>query len=356
MLLGKKKIKHFSNNTKKINTSKYSYFIDYSMYEAKRKLKTIDIKGLKIYTSLNRKLQRVSEAVMKSNLAKLSMLNKKTEGALILIDSKSGAIITMVGGNEFIKGDFNRVYQSKRAVGSTFKPIIYLMALEKGLISPNSILKDEPVSYKGKNEKWTPKNWDGEYLGNLDVKKSLELSRNTIAIKLASKIGVEQIIQRAKTFGITDNLPQDLSISIGSAGMTLKELGGVYSMFSREGKYIAPYAVTKILVQNGEEIYKTKVVFNRVASQKSTKQLNNLLEQRKDSQIFQKLKNQNVPIYGKTGTSDKFRDLWFSGYNQDITGIIWIGNDNNQPMTKVYSTHCSEIWLELANYYYDFKN
>ncbi|MEI7473965.1 MAG: penicillin-binding transpeptidase domain-containing protein [bacterium] len=348
MLFGKGQLEKI---TPRDNISKYSYFIDYSIAEAKDLTHCSNLNGLKIYTKLNRKLQIKSEDVIKKRLTQISINNKQTQSAVLLTDTNSSSIITIIGGKDFIKGDFNRAYQSKRNIGSTFKPIIYLIALEKGLITPKTIFKDEPVEFMGNKQSWKPRNWDGKYLGNIDIQQSIALSRNTVAIKLASQIGVKELINKSRQLGITDKLPENLTISIGSASLTLKELTGIYSTFGREGLYINPHAVNKI--QIGKIILTPNIQKKQVIEKAPTRELNKILSTTLDKEIVQDFNKQKIMVSGKTGTSDESKDLWFAGYNKDLTGIVWIGNDKNKPMNDIYSKSCAEIWADLAkNYYY----
>lgn len=337
-------INHRQNQKFKfISKSRYSYFLDYVFYELEL-IKHNQFKSsenIKIYSSLNRNMQMICEKSLINYLA----IDKNKQGAIIFINN-NGKILSLVGGKDLIKGDFNRAYQAKRSPASTFKPIIYLIALEKNLINENSNLFDTPINSDINDLNWKPQNWDKKYFGKVSVVEALYKSRNTIPIKLAQKIGINEIQEKSKLLGINNKLSDNYSIALGADGVYPIEMAKVYSTFARNGVFIEPYAIKKIKSKD-QMIYENIAKPAKYMETDSTSKLNKILKASIDKMNSKILSKYNIA--GKTGTSDKSRDIWFAGYNNEITGVIWIGKDNYSSMENTYSFECIKIFESILN-------
>ena len=178
----------------------------------------------------------------------------EVEASLVAIQPNSGEILSLVGGSNFIKSQFNRAIQSLRQPGSSFKPILYAAALENGF-TPSDILIDSPEALGGVDQtlSWKPRNYDGTFKGPITFRRSLETSRNVPTIKLASRVGVQNIINFAKRIGIKANLASDLSLALGSTGMTLMNLTTTYAIFPNGGRKVFPKTILRITDRFGNE-------------------------------------------------------------------------------------------------------
>ncbi len=248
------------------------------------------------------------------------------EGALVALDPQNGYIRAMVGGYNFQRGEFNRAVYAKRQPGSSFKPFVYATAIEKGFTPENTIL-DEPISYRTGLKEWTPSNYDGEFWGEITLRRALAFSRNVPTVRLAETLRVESIINLAKRAGITSEMPADLTIALGSLSISPLELTSAFAVFANGGKKIKPIAIKyvtdatgKILLQNEPELQETispEVAFT----------ITNML---KDVVTYGTGTRANIgrPVAGKTGTSNDFKDAWFIGYTPQLVAGVWVGYDD----------------------------
>lgn len=248
------------------------------------------------------------------------------EGALVALDAKTGYIRTMVGGYSFQKGEFNRAAYAKRQPGSAFKPFVYAAALEKGY-KPDDIIIDEPISYKTGLKEWSPSNYDGEFWGEITLRRALAFSRNVPTVRLAEAIGIDSIINLAKRAGIKSEMPPDLTIALGSLSVSPLELTSAFAVFANGGKRVKPIAIKyvtdsseKIIFQNEpqlEEAITPEISFN------ITDMLRDVISYGTGTRA-----NIGRPAAGKTGTSNEFRDAWFIGYTPQIVAGVWVGYDD----------------------------
>jgi penicillin-binding protein 1A len=291
------------------------------------------------------------------------------QAALYSIHPKSGDVIAWVGGYDFSKSQFNRIIQSKRQPGSSFKPFIYACALENGY-NPASILIDSPEALAGTEEglNWKPKNYDGEYKGPITFRASLEQSRNITTIKLAEKLGVQKISDFLNRINFNANVSPDLSLALGSFGVSLYDLVASYSIFANGGKSIQAKAITEVLDRDGlplnlnftlPQIAKKPLNSNEQTSKpavtdlEAEDQLNEkeFIKPLSGSQVFDRrlayvmtsllkgviqsgtaasASGLSSSIAGKTGTTNGYVDAWFVGYSPNIIAGAWTGFDDNK--------------------------
>ena len=254
--------------------------------------------------------------------------NPINNGALVAIKPQSGEILAMIGGYDFKTSKFNRATQSKRQPGSAFKPIIYAAALDKGYTTA-SLLEDTPLGFRDYKRQftWFPKNYGGGFSGNTTLRESLYKSKNIPTVKLGIDLGVKNIIDYTKKFGIKSAQPKDLSISLGSGALSLLELTNAYSVFATGGIYPEPYMITKILDRNGASLYEKKPTIKRVVPASTAYIITSIL---RDVFLKGTAKSINVfgrPIAGKTGTTNNNTDAWFIGYTPQIVSGVYVGND-----------------------------
>ena len=231
--------------TQKQVYSKYSYYVEYVIYLLRRTYGE-DITrrgGLRVYTALDPQVQEIAEKAIREGVENLSEGSGADQGALVSINVDKGYIQALVGGVDFSESNFNRATQAKRAAGSSFKPIVYLTGFRMGKITPTTPIVDAPISFNTGWNVWCPKNWDGKYMGKMNVRKALTLSRNTPTVRIGLKVGLDPIIETARLVGIKSKIRHDYSILLGSLGISPLEMATAFSTFAREGTYIEPIAI-----------------------------------------------------------------------------------------------------------------
>ncbi len=263
--------------------------------------------------------------------------NPDLEGAVISINPQNGEIYAMAGGMSYFKSFFNRAVQARRQVGSTFKPLVYATAYESGYY-PMSIFYDTPViqeSDKSGEEDWRPKNFDGQFMGEMTLERALQVSNNSVTIKLAQKIGIKKIIRYAKMFGFTGDIPVDLSVSIGSLSASPLELAIAYSTFANQGKRPSkPFFVTRVADIDNKTLFEFQhPEMAEVLDEKSASLITDSLIKVVEKGGAWKSRNAiNRMLGGKTGTSNDSKDGWFAGVLPNLVTVAWVGYDDYRKM------------------------
>lgn len=334
------------NRSEKIT---YPYFTSYVISILKKKYgpEILNREGLKVYTTLDPKAQEIAEDLINKKVKELKKLNIH-EGALVSIDPKTGFIKALVGGTDYNKTVFNRVTQSLRQPGSTFKPFVYLTAFNEKVLTPDSIVIDEPLKYKN----WSPKNYGGTFSGPMTVTDAIKFSVNIPAVKTIERLKPETVVETAEAVGIKTKLNPYLSLALGSSEVTPLELASAYSVFATGGK--KPEQITPIL----------KIVDNKgfVLEDNTKQKLNQVYDPYPVFLLNQTLKAvvregtgtaASIPgrvIAGKTGTTSDHRDSWFVGYIPQLVTLVWVGNDDNTVMKHATGgTVVAPIWKEYMS-------
>jgi len=273
------------------------------------------------------------------------------EGSLVSLDPKTGQVKAMVGGYSFSKSQFNRAVQAIRQPGSAFKPIIYAAAIKEGF-SPASIIIDSPIIFKEKEDafdKWKPVNFEEKFYGPTSLRTALTHSRNVVTVKLMQNIGIKGTIKLAKSLGITSNMEQNLSISLGSSGLTLFQLTSAYSAFANNGTLIKPRSIRNIQNRKGEILYTAKPEITQPISPGVAYTITSLLQSVVEHGTGKKVKVLNRPVAGKTGTTNNFVDAWFMGYTPELVTGVWVGKDKDEPLgrNETGSRAAIPIWLQF---------
>ncbi len=278
----------------------------------------------------------------------------QVEGAFLVIDSNTGAILAMVGGYDYEKSMFNRAVDARRQVGSLFKPVVYSAAFENGY-TPMSLVFDAPIikTMEKENEFWRPENFEKEFYGFTTLKQALTKSRNVVTIKLADQLGVSTIKAYAKKFGITSELANNLSISIGSGSISLKEMVYAYSVFPNMGKRMAPLPVVKVSDRKGENIYKKAPGIVEESVRPATAQImTDMLVNVVENGTGRKASHIPRIIGGKTGTTDDYIDAWFVGFTPNITIGSWVGFDDYKTIGNLETGARAALpaWVEFTEH------
>ncbi|MBT6661843.1 MAG: PBP1A family penicillin-binding protein [Nitrospina sp.] len=274
----------------------------------------------------------------------------EVESALISLEPHTGHIKALIGGYDFSKSQFNRAIQAVRQPGSVFKPIVYATAISKGF-SPASIIIDSPIIFKEKDhdfDKWKPVNFEKKFYGPTPLRKALAKSRNIITVKLLQKIGTRSVIQMAKNLGINSHLENNLSIGLGSSGVTLKELVSAYSAFANRGIRVEPQGIRYVENRNGKILFKNSQKITQPITSGTAQIVTSLLQSVVQEGTAKKVRSLNRPTAGKTGTTNNYIDAWFMGFTPKLITGVWVGKDNVEPLgrNETGSRTAIPIWLD----------
>ncbi len=252
------------------------------------------------------------------------------EGALMALIPDTGQVVSMVGGRDFQKSQFNRCTQAVRQPGSSFKPIIYAAALDRGYTEA-SILIDSPFvrddhSLRGP---WKPSNYDRQFWGPITLRKALVHSRNVVTVKLLDDIGTSYAISYARRLGITSSLTPTLALALGASGVTLSELLTAYTPFVNLGERVEPYLIDKVYDRGGNILEDHRPRREKVISPQTAYIMTHLLQGVVEEGTGQRAKQLGRPAAGKTGTTNELKDAWFVGYTPNLLAGVWIGYDDH---------------------------
>ena len=300
---------------------------------------------------------KIKEKIEDSDLWQLALEQEPVaQAALLCLEAETGFIKAMVGGRDFRDSQFHRALQSRRQPGSAFKPIIYAAALDKQFddepdrfYTPASVIIDSPIVFEDEERDftWKPKNYKERFFGPTLMRDALSKSRNVVTIKILQDIGIDYAIEYARKLGITSDLAKDLSIALGSSGVSLLELTKAYSVFANQGYLVEPVFITKIVDREGNVLEEAAPERIKVIEKTTAYLLTHLLEGVVKHGTGWRVKALNRPVAGKTGTTNNLFDAWFMGYTpQYITGT-WVGFDDEAPLGKseTGSRAASPIWL-----------
>ena len=272
----------------------------------------------------------------------------EAEAALLCIETETGHIKAMVGGRDFQNSQFNRAIQSRRQPGSAFKPIIYAAAIDKGY-TPASMLIDAPIVFEDKSTDviWKPKNYKETFHGPTLFREALTESRNVVTVKILQDIGIDYTINYARKLGIVSPISHNLSIALGSSGVSLYEIVKAYSVFANMGYMVEPVFITRITDSAGNILEEAIPDRRKVIEESTAYIMTNLMESVVQQGTGQRIRALNRPAAGKTGTTNDLIDAWFVGYTPRYVTGTWVGYDDERSLGKneTGSRAASPIWL-----------
>ncbi|MCT8999564.1 penicillin-binding protein 1A [Chelativorans intermedius] len=275
-------------------------------------------------------------------------------GAIVAMDPHTGRVLAMVGGFSFANSQFNRATQALRQPGSAFKPIVYAAALDNGY-TPASVVLDAPVSIQIGNQVWEPKNYGGNFAGPSTLRMGIERSRNLMTVRLANDMGMDLVAEYAERFGLYDDMPEHLAMSLGSGETTVMRMVAAYAVMANGGKYIQPTLIDRIQDRYGKTVYKhdqrecqgcdaqawndqpePQLIDNReqVLDPMTAYQITSMMEGVVTRGTATTVAELGYPIAGKTGTTNEEKDAWFIGYTPNLVVGVFMGYDQPRPMGR----------------------
>jgi penicillin-binding protein 1A len=337
--MAKLALAHPARAVKGKDASTLNYAADYVMDVLDDTIGAID-EDIVVTSTINPAMQAAGEKAMNAVLAQSGGKFGVTQGALVSLDS-AGAIRALIGGRNYEESQFNRAVSARRQPGSSFKPFVYLTALEKGL-TPDSVREDAPINVKG----WQPENSTHRYMGEVNLTTALALSLNTVAVRLGLEVGPRAVIDTAHRLGISSKLEPNASIALGTSVVSPLELVSAYVPFANGGIGVQSHIITKVRTADGKLLYARKGSSNgRVIDPTYVAMMNSMLQQ---TLIIGTARKADLPGWeaaGKTGTSQDYRDAWFVGYTSQLTTGVWLGNDDNSPTRKASGANLPvDIW------------
>ncbi|ORE98197.1 penicillin-binding protein 1A [Aurantimonas sp. 22II-16-19i] len=281
-----------------------------------------------VETTIEMSLEKLAEQTLRKTID--GSKQNVSQGAIVAMDG-TGAIRALVGGRDYAESQFNRAVDAKRQPGSTFKPFVYLAAIENGW-RPESIIVDGPVQIG----KWKPSNYENTYRGPVMVADALRFSLNTVAAKLIDSVGTQAVIDTAHRLGIKSDIVDNPSIALGTSEVSLLELTSAFAPFANGGYEATPHLVNKITTEDGKVLWERGAeVPPKVLSEESLGMMNAMLKRVVSSGTGRKAELAGFEAAGKTGTTQDFKDAWFMGYTAELVTGVWLGNDNGAKMKRV---------------------
>jgi penicillin-binding protein 1A len=319
-----------------------AYAVDYVL-EGAAKFESADPDEIVIETTLDPILQRRAGEIVEAALGQSGASLDASQAAVVVL-AQDGGVRALVGGRSYADSQFNRAVKALRQPGSSFKPVVYLTAVERGL-TPDSIVQDAPVSIRG----WSPKNENGRYLGPTTLRNALAHSINSVAVRLTLDVGADKVAATARRLGMKSVLRNDASLALGTSEVSLLDLTGAYAAFANGGYVNEPYVIRKVRTGAG------RVLFRRITARsdpaipaRSVAAMNDMLQETLASGTGRRAVVAGQIAAGKTGTSQDFRDAWFVGYTAYLTAGVWVGNDDGRTMNNVRGgTLPADIWREV---------
>ena len=338
----------------------------------------IEYGGLTVITTVDHTIQRAAELSVERNLARVektpgywhqtrkqwqALPEEKrgrpayVQGACVVIENSTGAVLTVVGGRSANESKYNRAIQAKRQIGSLFKPFVYLAAFNRGLM-PQTWIPDGPIrpgEIDGAPSSWSPANSDGKYIDYITAEDALVRSRNTSSVRVGNYAGIEGVNQTAMDVGFIQGVPRNPSSYLGTWEATPWQIASAYTVFPNNGDWYRPYIIQEIRNAAGQRVYPGKGDSGKLvisaADPGATWCVSNTLQQVVERGTGNRVRSlgYKAPCAGKTGTTDDYKDAWFAGYTGTLTCAVWVGMDlPRKIINRGYgSTLAAPIWTDV---------
>ena len=317
----------------------------------------LDMEGLKIYTNLDKDVQKNLE----NNIDK-EMKNSSLQVASVVITPSNGKIVALIGGKEYSKSQYNRAYSSKRQVGSTIKPFLYYSALENGF-TPSSTFLSERTTFNLGDTMYSPKNAGNIYANkNISMLTAIAYSDNIYAMKTHLFLGTDSLSKITKRVGIKTEVKENASSALGTTEINMIDYSNGFITLANEGKHETPHLIEKITDNNGKILYEYKYSNDYILNKKYVYILNNLLTSTYNYSLINytsptlvSISNELKGKYAAKSGSTK-TDYWTVGYNKDYLMLVWAGNDDNSEVKSKDSKITKKIWAKTISTIKDNKN
>lgn len=296
-----------------------------------------------VKTTIDPKLQALAERTI-ATAFEPKRLKLNVEQVALVTMSPDGAVRAMLGGRDYAQSQFNRAVAAKRQPGSSFKPFVYLAALEKGL-TPDTMREDAPINIRG----WKPENYSHEYFGNVTLTQALSMSLNTVAVKLNIEVGPRIVVRTAQRLGIHSALKANESLALGTSEVSPLEMTTAYAAFANGGTGVIPHTIIEVKGTDGKLIYRRQQQnLGQVADPAVIGNMNRMMRETLVTGTARRSDIPGHPAAGKTGTTQDYRDAWFVGYTADLVTGVWVGNDDGDLMKKVTGSGLpAEVWADF---------
>ena len=341
-----------------VSVKKAPYFLDYLSQQLETLYSPDDLTrlGLSIYTTLDTRVQHAAEQALNRGLTRLEKsmpsLNRpnpahQLQGAVVVIQPKTGFVLAMVGGRDYTTSQYNRVTQSRRQPGSAFKPFVYLAALDT--LTPGSRLSSVSQTYQVDAKSWTPENFSEDTETDVSMRTALATSNNRATVDMAMRVGLEAIVDQVARFQFTTPIKPYPSLALGAFEVVPIELARAYCVFAGDGVLPYPLSLRDVTDDHGQILNQLHLNFENLITPAKAYILTDMLRSVVTAGTAQALGAWKLPgaVAGKTGTTNNFRDAWFVGFTPDILGLVWVGFDNGEPINASGSKAALPIWADL---------
>jgi penicillin-binding protein 1B len=337
---------------------KAPYFMDYLSRQAEDLYAKDDLAqlGLSIFTTLDTEVQEAAETALAAGLERLEKNDpalrrrepdRRLQGAIIVMQPKTGYILAMVGGRNYATSQFNRITHARRQPGSAFKPFVFLSALDR--FSPVSVLSNVPVTYQVNGTSWRPDNFSPMGEKTVTMRTALAHSINIATVDLAIKIGLEEVVRTASAFDFSTPLATHPSLALGAMEVIPLELARAYCAFAADSLLPVPLSLKEIGDDHGRILNRRHMAAEPVTTPAKAFLINSMLSSAVAEGTARSLKRMRIgqPVAGKTGTTNDSRDAWFVGYTPEILALVWVGFDDGTSMRGTGASAALPIWADL---------
>ena len=335
------------------------YFLDYAFEEVQELARGLPDKTFYAKTTIDLDLQRAAEDAINNHLRQFGKAKGVSEAALVSID-RDGAVRAMVGGRDYGESQFNRATNSRRQPGSSFKPFVYATAVEELELDENSKVVDGRICVTRAGRSWCPSNYSGSFRGRIDLQTAIVKSINTIPVKLyvgadgRRGIGGEKIVATARRVGITSELIMSPAMVLGANGLTVLEMATGYGAFMTGGYKLDRHSIVQLTNLQGEIVYDRREQAPakvRVLTERTAGVMNRMMAQIPEWGTARRAALDGIRAAGKTGTTNAYRDAWFSGFTGNYVTTVWMGNDNYQPTRRLTGGNLpAMIWNQYMTF------
>lgn len=273
-----------------------------------------------------------------------------TQGAAVVMDVETREVMALVGGYAFVESPYNRAIQARRQTGSTFKAFVYAAALEGRKITPASLLEDQPLTFRQPGgQTWQPQNYDGQFRGSMTARTALALSRNVIAVQVLDLVGIPELRSFLASMGFVQDIPDSLTVALGSAELTPLEMTQTISVVAGGGYRGEPVFILDVRDAQGASLWREHAMLQPGIDERVAWLTTSMLRSVVERGTGRSARSLPFQVAGKTGSTNQIRDAWFTGYSSTVAASVWVGYDANNPLGRRESGGATAlpIWVNL---------